>query len=166
MSEKCPVCGSKRIEFKNANFPIYEPYCDKKVVECKVVQCLDCDYESYVEDGLDKKIKEAKSASKQEALNKILDYLTASNHSYASLERILNIPQRTLHKWKSGVSQPSAAAFTLFKFLRTFPWLLEVAEENFDYEFSQKLFLMTAATKLIDQMKFALQSGPDSEKRD
>ncbi|MCP4353876.1 MAG: NUDIX hydrolase [Desulfobacterales bacterium] len=72
----------------------------------------------------------------------------------ASIERALELPQRTLTKWKNGRTKPSATVITLLKFLRIFPWLLEVAENKFDYSTAQKIHIENAVNKLLASLSF------------
>jgi hypothetical protein len=75
--------------------------------------------------------------------------------SFSTIERILNLPQRTLTKWKNNISQPSAAGVALLKFLRVFPWLLNVAENLYNYDASQKIFLQSAFNMMMQKISFS-----------
>jgi hypothetical protein len=70
------------------------------------------------------------------------------------MERVLGLPQRTLAKWKNRSVVPSAAGVSLLKYIRVFPWLLEVAENDYDYAISQKIHLSTAMNSFINEMQF------------
>jgi DNA-binding transcriptional regulator YiaG len=106
-------------------------------------KCLDCESEGdFFKENTD--AIPALDTLKKEYVKSTLDYFTDNKISFSSIERILNLPQRTLTKWKNDVSQPSAAGVALLKFLRVFPWLLDVAEHPYDYDTSQKIFLHSA----------------------
>lgn len=48
----------------------------------------------------------------------------------AHAERVLGLPARTIARWKTG--HASASATALLRFIVTYPWLLEVAEDQFE----------------------------------
>lgn len=60
----------------------------------------------------------------------IIDQLASRGVSMAHFERALRLPQRTLARWKTG--EVSHHAVALLRLVRTFPWLLEVADQSFD----------------------------------
>jgi hypothetical protein len=62
------------------------------------------------------------------------------------------LPQRTLSKWKNGVTNPSASGTALMKFLWLYPWLLEVAESQYDYAKAQKIYITSALGEVITHL--------------
>ena len=72
----------------------------------------------------------------------------------SAIERALSLPQRTLTKWKNGVIKPSAAGLALMKYIRTFPWLIEVAENNFEYNIAQKIYISSAIQIFLNSLNF------------
>jgi transposase-like protein len=143
MPIECPVCGSanmKKIisrEMLKGDFGKYAHY--KKIS----YKCLECESESEGDSSKENEdaINFALASLKKEYINLTLNCFIDNNISFSSVERILNLPQKTLANWKNGVSQPTEEGIVLLKFLRVFPWLLNVAEHSFDYDTSQKLIL-------------------------
>lgn len=59
----------------------------------------------------------------------MLVHLVNQGHTLASMERALDLPNRTLSKWRTEGT--SMAGVTLVRLLRTFPWLLNVAAHDY-----------------------------------
>ena len=155
MNEKiCPVCGSTELIYKKEIQIINEPYGGQKQVEINNYYCSACnssgDFFNENEDLLLSNIE----LLKERSVKNILEDFNSNKISMSAIERALSLPQRTLTKWKNGVTKPSAAGLALIKYLRTFPWLLDVAENNFDYNLSQKIFLNSAMQKFLGSINF------------
>ena len=150
----CPACGSNQI-----NKSVYKEYISEKLgdrlsIEKVRYQCSDCGTEGDFFDENEPLINKALLELKNKLVVSILDGFLEKKISLSSIERALELPQRTLTKWKNGISSPSSAGVALLKFIKLFPWLLEVAENQFDYDISQKIFMMNACLKMINKMKF------------
>jgi transposase-like protein len=154
---ECPICGSAHLEKKISN-EILRGDLGKNTYYKKIsYRCLDCESESEGDSSKENTdtISFALDTLKKEYIKSTLDYFIDNKISFSSVERILNLPQRTLTKWKNDVSQPSAAGVALLKFLRVFPWLLNVAEHYYDYDTSQKIFLQSAFNTLLHKISFS-----------
>ncbi|NOQ45082.1 MAG: hypothetical protein GQ559_00135 [Desulfobulbaceae bacterium] len=149
----CPACGNDNIIEDKITHLINEAFGGSKSVELVKDTCELCgtsgDFSSKNDELLEEEINKLKVAA---AIN-ILQNFAENGISMSSMERALELPQRTLTKWKSG-TKPSAAGLALLKFLRTFPWLLEVAEHKFDYSVAQRIHINTAIKNLLDHMQF------------
>jgi DNA-binding transcriptional regulator YiaG len=150
----CPVCGNEVLNESRVFEVLKESFGGQTKISLRKFKCSYCDteFDSALEN--DKNIKVAMDDLKMKSINNILNDFNDINVSMASIERVLSIPQRTLTKWKTGKAKPSATAFSLFKYLRTFPWLLEVAENNFDYNIAQKIHIGDAIKNLLSTMNF------------
>jgi len=146
----CPACGSDKVEEKLVLKTFNEPFCDEYSIEIKEYVCNTCDFEGDFLKENDEKIEKALSKLKTNCVSNILNNLTQTNYSLASIERALNLPQRTLAKWKNGENNPSASGITLLRFLNVFPWLIEVAENNYDYYISNKIHATMAVNQIMN----------------
>jgi transposase-like protein len=155
MTTECPICGSANLEKKVSNEILKGDLGEETKYEKISYRCLDCESEGDFFNENTDAINSALDALKKEYIKSTLDYFTDNKISFSSVERILNLPQRTLTKWKNGVSQPSAAGIALLKFLRVFPWLLNAAEHSYDYDTSQKIFLQSAFNILLQKISFS-----------
>jgi transposase-like protein len=152
MSKECPVCGSTNLK-KMTSKEILKGDLDKEIVYNKVSYiCGSCHSEGDFFDENSDSINNALNTLKKEYVTSALDYFLEKKISFSSVERVLNLPQRTLTKWKNNVSQPTAAGIALLKFIQLYPWLLEVAEHNYDSDNSQKVFLQTAFTAITNKL--------------
>lgn len=150
----CPACGSTDIEEHITKDTISVPYGGSKVVEVVENKCKTCETTGDFADKNSIILKESFDKLKNQTIINILEDFNENNISNASIERALDIPQRTLAKWKNNQTEPSATAVALFRLIRTFPWLIEVAENKYDYTISQRIHLKSATLQLINFMKF------------
>ena len=151
MIPACPVCGSKNTSEETVRSSISVPYGPPSEYEEVVNSCSDCDQCGDFESKNDTPISEAIARSNQAAVVLMLDNLSSTGVSNAYFERALRIPARTAARWKSGSA--SAAAVALLRLIRTFPWLLEVADNNFDPATATRELLNAAGTLLAPTMK-------------
>ncbi|MEI6262953.1 MAG: hypothetical protein WCR46_24025 [Deltaproteobacteria bacterium] len=150
----CPACGSSHLDKSNYHEHITENLGDQVLIEKVLYRCTDCGSEGDFFNENEVSIENALTDLKSKLIVSILDGFTGNKVSLSSIERALELPQRTLTKWKNGASSPTSAGITLLKFIKLFPWLLEVAENKFDYEISQKIFIGNAFQKMINKMTF------------
>lgn len=150
----CPACGSESLERKVIIKRINEPFSEDAEVELSVFKCQACGTEGDFFNNNDVILSNAIDASKNRSVQNILEKFSVHNISMASIERALDLPQRTLIKWKSGKSKPSAAGVALLRMVCTFPWLLEVADNNYEYDFSQKICVTNAVSTLLNNIHF------------
>jgi DNA-binding transcriptional regulator YiaG len=154
MSKICPVCGSSDLSQIKENTVLNESFGGQKLIETHVYKCNTCEsIGDFFNENEEIVMKEITSLKKISVKN-IIDDFSENQISMAAIERALCLPQRTLARWRGGTTAPSATGLALLKFIRTFPWLLDVAEEKFDYDFAQKRFLSAAMEKFISSLKF------------
>jgi len=115
-------------------------------VAIEVLTCRKCGFEEYLPSN-DETIARALSDLKKALMVLLLNDLNSSGLPNAYRERALGLPARTLARWKNEVSlMQSAAGHALMRLIRTFPWLLQVAEAEFD-EKRARILLLKAAGK-------------------
>jgi DNA-binding transcriptional regulator YiaG len=154
MNNICPVCGSDKIERITKEHTISEPFGGTKNISISEVECKACgstgDFFNENDSIIDSSIKELK----QKSINNILNDFSENKISMSAIERALDIPQRTLAKWRSGSSSPTATGVALMRFIRLFPWLLDVAENKYDYDYAQKICINSGIQKLLSCISF------------
>ncbi len=163
MSDKvCPACGTDTLTLRKEVQVLKESFGGQKEVPINEYYCSTCestgDFFNENEEIIETNIESLKGQS----IKNILNYFSDFKISMSAIERTLSLPQRTLTKWKNGVSKPSSTGLVLMKYLRTFPWLLDVAENNFDYDIAQKIYMKTAIQKFLDCVKFDSQDFPEA----
>jgi len=150
----CPVCGSDKLERVVQKESINGDMGKNMVVDIPHDKCNDCGFEGDFFGENEKAIEKALSSLDKIYIEDTLNYFNENRINFAGIERAIGLPQRTLTKWKSGNSIPTAAGIALLKFLRTFPWLIEVAENKYDYNISQKIFIGAALSMFLKSIKF------------
>jgi len=152
--QRCPACGSIDIIDEKKNILIKEPFGGQDNIEIHENICSICgsrgDFFNQNETLIDETIKKLKQRSIESILNDFID----SKMSMSSIERALEIPQRTLTKWKNRTNAPSSAGVALMRFIKLFPWLLEVAENKYDYNEAQKIHINAAIQKFLPRIDF------------
>ena len=88
-------------------------------------------------------VNDAIHSAEQEFIAKTVDWLAERGITMAYLERALSLPARTVTRWRDG--EFSAAPIALLRFVRTYPWLLAVAEGAFDHGVAAKAVISSAA---------------------
>jgi transposase-like protein len=151
MSTKtCPACGSQDVVTKNVTRSFYDRFAGE--IETNITEdvCSLCGMEGDFESVNDFETKLALEHLKKNAAQNIINAFVANGFNLASIERALELPQRTLSKWRND-TPPAAAGLTLLKFISLFPWLLTVADTNFDILKSQEICAHNAISYIYNQ---------------
>ncbi len=130
-SKICPLCGSDQVEQTEKLETISDSFGESTEVKLAYDICKRCGMDGDFTGCNNSIIQETINALKSQTVISILQYFSDHNVNFAGMERALELPQRTLSKWKNGSITPTAAGVTLVKFLRLFPWLTIVAENRF-----------------------------------
>lgn len=138
----CPSCGSKDLE-KVANKKSY-PIVYGKPAEWdeEMHHCLTCGESGNFSDDNDSIAENAIELAKKQSVNTMLDSLVEGGIKMAYLERAFELSPRTTSRWKAGGC--SASSIALIRIIRTFPWMVEVADAHFDPRFAAKRLLQAA----------------------
>jgi hypothetical protein len=149
----CPACGSDNVEITEKSVWLYESLGPRKSVKIVENKCTVCGTTGDFNNQNEILFKEAFSELKTETAVSILEHFQDNKFNLSSLERALELPQRTFAKWKNRSVNPSATGVVLLKYLKTFPWLIEVADKHFDQNAADKILLENAFKKFLTQMK-------------
>lgn len=138
----CLVCGAGLLEHHVEQETLKIPYAPLTEYPVEFQTCLVCGETTSVGTLNDERREAAMAAALRASVSHMLDGLAQQGHSMASMERILGLSPRTMARWKNG--EISAAATAMLRFIRTYPWLLEVAEAGFDPSLAKELLLAAA----------------------
>lgn len=127
MKEICPICGNKNIQRNIKTKMIEEPFGGQKKIKIVQYTCSDCDASGDFFNENEEKLQKTINQLKKIAVKNTLGYFISKGYSLATLERILELPQRTLRVWKHEIPP---AGVTLLKFVRLFPWLLDIVDDR------------------------------------
>jgi len=140
---KCPVCdstlSSKKI-LKEATLPSGDKFSYKEPNQV----CISCGFEGNLTGKDEDYVKSEKIALKN-AIKKIVNNLQNKFKNLLYIERTLDLPRRTLSRWKTS-GESSTSSLLLLKMIETFPFLLDVAEKKFDAKYANKALFAAANT--------------------
>ncbi|NOU23583.1 MAG: hypothetical protein HOO93_17685 [Methyloglobulus sp.] len=151
MSTICPACGSDSVESTESINTIPVVYGNAaKFVEI-LNKCSVCGESGDFSGVNDEQIDKALEVAKKDSVNKMLDALSINGIKMSYMERALELPARTIARWKIG--EVSAATLALLRIIRTFPWLLEVADERFDRTVANYKLMVEASNIVHDALE-------------
>ncbi|MEQ1557786.1 MAG: hypothetical protein ABL933_02445 [Methyloglobulus sp.] len=159
MSDKenltCPACGSNSIETITLNKSIPVVYGNAAIFSESVDKCLICEEMGDFSNVNDENIQKALELARKESVIGMLDTISNIGIKMSYMERALDLPIRTIARWKNG--EVSAASLALLRIIRTYPWLLEVADERFNKKIAD-LKILEEANHIIHK---ALESNTE-----
>lgn len=168
MQEKhiCECCGSDNTEVRTSSrfFPI--PFSDVLEYKNSVIHCNECneDVEFEENQSVDSFLSVENpnyTAALRKSIDNMLSDLQKMDISQSHIERTFDIPARTLSKWRNDRNLPSAAAMSFLRIVRLFPWMLNVAEKNYDNEKSHHIALKNEVQYLFQKIE---ESGKTIDK--
>lgn len=149
---ECPVCGSNKIEREEKETSLCVPYGTEKKVSETLFRCSECKTSFGDDKSADEDIKRALELLKKDSARNILKYFSENRMNFAGMERALELPQRTMSRWKTE-GAVDASALALLRMIRTFPWLIDVADNNYDEVISKRIHILSAITSFYDEFK-------------
>jgi len=132
----CPICGEGTLvkEFEKRVFK--DSSGEQVEVSVPNDYCESCessgDFFKENRSIISKALKELNAKS----IKRILAEIVSSNDKIkmSRIERAFGLSQRTLTKWKIGATKPNSSSVALFKLINLFPFLIDVAENNYTKE--------------------------------
>lgn len=136
-SVSCPACGSSNVQSKVENREIKIPLAAATVYKAVVNFCRDCETTGDFAKVNDKTIAEVLDQARKVNLASLINGVVEKEKmSMAYMERALDLPARTMMRWKSG--EVSAGALALMRIVATYPFVIEVADNQFDSLYASK----------------------------
>lgn len=139
----CPVCGSNEVKTTKRPRTLRVAFGPDAAFEEREDRCKTCGESGDFAGENDSRIDEALDISRRKSVPAILAALSETGIKNAYLERSLGLPTRTIARWKAG--DYSASMLALLRMVRTFPWLLEVADENYESNVARRKVVEAAA---------------------
>jgi len=163
----CMECDSENITTKFIDFEVPLPLGGNFSYKKEIHVCENCNEEGSFSDQQIKENHERYLAALNEAnsksLNHILEDFSAWDFSLAHIERSLRLPQRTISRWKAAEASDkgiSAAGIALLRVVHTYPWMLKVADQDFDKTIAEQELIRQYAD--LHQPKQAPKDVPSS----
>lgn len=143
----CPECGSSNVITEKITEQDLLPFGASFEYEKEVDVCQECGEKgSFSNKTIDENHERYQLALKEtnkDSLVFILHHMSELGNSMAHIERSLGLAQRTLSRWKT--QSISGSGMTLMRIICAYPWILDVADENFDEKFANEELLRQAA---------------------
>ena len=111
----------------------------------EAIYSCDCGYKIESASTTTKNHKYAVKEANDKLCAKIIDDLEANGYKAIHIERCLGLGIGTLKKWKAGNTEDVSLA--LLKMIRSFPNIIDVADQNFSDSAVQE-FMLTQAVKM------------------
>ena len=151
MKKTCPTCGSGNLESSSLEESVQVPYGPSIAYDSVEDHCMNCGDRGDFAAENDERIEKAVQESAASSVELILKKLSEEGISSAYFERALRLPVRTVSRWKTG--KVSASALALVRLVRTYSWLLEVADSNFDPGFVKEQVIVAAGKLIREQFE-------------
>lgn len=144
-SVKCVVCGSDDTYTEYEKAILYSDFGDEQEnVEYRCDTCNRCKESgdmSGKKENDNITIKVIDRLHRKSFLNIIKDLGDIEPTSFASIERVLHIPQKTISRWVESSETPPIELIQLLKFVSEFPWMLDVAGHRHNKNMTKKIFV-------------------------
>lgn len=145
----CPSCGSVNVQVRHETKQFLLPYAAPVEYDAAIDCCLDCKIEGDFSGTRDKEFADLiKKAKKHSATMMIENLFEKNRFNMAYMERALELPMRTMMRWKTG--DISAAALSLLRIITTYPWIVDVADSKYDGLFAKKTLIREGMNAMVD----------------
>jgi hypothetical protein len=148
MSLTCPACGATKIVTKTNRTTLPKVFNEPVEYEERIDCCEICGECGDFAGENEPHILAAMEVAKKRVINHVIDDLSKNGIKMAYFERALDLPPRTVSRWKNG--ECSASSVALLRTIGAYPWILEVADSDFD-PYIAKMKLMESATQVFGE---------------
>lgn len=145
---ECPVCGSSQVDVLAGQSTIQAPYGPHVAYADNVWHCKTCGTDVDHSRVFENSDKLALEKSVTESIEKMIASLGDEGFTLAYMERALSLPQRTISRWKTN-GDLSKIGITLLRVIRTYPWILKVAENKFDTTISKRILVENGVKEFL-----------------
>lgn len=127
----CVVCRLTNVNVVEVKRSYAAPFGPDVEYTNKIAACPDCGTNVDLSDP--DAFPNAVAESELKSIGMILDYIVSRGFTHAAIERALYLPDRAVSNWKCKEAV-STSSMALLRILRAFPWVIDVADKNFDPE--------------------------------
>ncbi len=149
----CPACGSDQVETHAEDRQLNFPYAGLMAFRETMNHCNVCGVDGDFGQSNETAIAAVEEQAKKISIEAMMSYLNEQGNSMAYMERALDLPQRTMVRWKTG--ECSSSSLALLRMVRTLPWLLKVSEARFD-PISTMQIVFSEGVKLVGPLVAAM----------
>lgn len=156
----CPMCGSQDVARFEKQSLTQLTLGDRFAFKEIYFKCNSCKEEGDFLAETDKYYLIAQKEAQGKLVKQILENLSEAGIAMAMLERVFELPIKTLTRWKGG--DFSSSAIALLRIIITYPWIIEVAEHRFDSNFASQAVIKAAIKEFEQEAKKALATPSES----
>jgi hypothetical protein len=135
----CPACGSNNVRSKITAKSVEIPLVKSETIFVHEDICLECGEDGDFADRNDSIIEATLARMESQAIKDNLRLLSSLGFTHSYIERILGLSQGTMTGEKVG--KLSKVVLALLQIIRTYPWILQVVEHDFEKEFAQTVVI-------------------------
>lgn len=155
---KCPICKSKlksKVEIQSATLVTGDKFSFKETV----FSCAECGFKGPLGSKSYGHYLKARDNAVIKAVKGLVGKLQTMFMSLLYVERSLDLPSRSLSRWKNS-GEASASTLLLLKMIETFPFLVEVAERKFDRQYAVQALQNAATESSVGGLKVSIVEFP------
>ena len=113
------------------------------------LKCIDCGTIVEYSKLFDKSYEKAIENSQKNSIENMLENLSKKGYSLSAIERALELPQRTISRWKT-TGDLSSVGIALLRIINTYPWILNVAQNKFEPICARNVFIQSAVSEFFN----------------
>lgn len=157
----CPICGSDQIERiktkSHGQLTLGPEFAFNEVL----FKCNSCHEEGDFFYETDENYLAAQKKAQIGFVKHTIEELSNKGITMALIERAFELPIRTLTRWKNG--DFSSTSIALLRIIKTYSWIVEVAEHRFEPLFARQTALLKDENSTITSCTYDLEPKPDSQ---
>ncbi|MDA3779917.1 MAG: hypothetical protein PF487_06820 [Bacteroidales bacterium] len=143
---KCNYCGSSKFDKRKEDQTKSEPFGEKIKFKKEIWICKKCGDEINYTLNYTDEYEESQKQSEVSSIKNILDFFNKRKVKLKDIEDSLELPIRTLSRWKSSLNY-SKVGLALLRVIRSYPWIIYVAARRFDNKVVNEVFKQAAIKK-------------------
>lgn len=137
----CDICDASNAQKETVTDKAKAPYGKEFDYSILKVVCSNCKGSYVVDHNKEEKaFNKAYEESTKDSINTMLNILKDKKFTFSEIERCLELPYRTLSRWKKRKNF-SAISVALLRLITTLPWAIRIAEKGFVTNEARKLMI-------------------------
>ncbi len=145
---ECPVCNGNNFDVIEEKEKVHIPFGDETIIDLIKLKCKECDTITEYTKLMDEKYELVVRESTKKSVENMLSILSSKGYNLAAIERALELPQRTISRWKN-TGELSSMGLALLRIISTYPWILHVAQNKFEPICARNLFIQNAVSDFL-----------------
>lgn len=148
---QCLNCGSDKVKVLSEACKGQLTLGPEFEYQALVHECEECGEKGDFTGEGDSRYLESLKIAQKSLQKSLIEDLGNMGFTMAYIERALELPQRTLARWKNG--DLSAANLALLRIIRTMPWIVDVADHSYNQQYITSRMLAFLAEKISETVQ-------------